>query len=241
MQAGPTGILMLDTQFARLPGDAGNPATWPFPVRIGIVPGASVSAVVDRKAHGLEEAFIAAARRLIGRDGVDAITTTCGFLAIHQQTMAARLNVPVATSSLLQVPSVARLLPPGRRPGIVTFDRDRLTPDILAAAGAPADTPIAGLPPDGRFHGYIRRSETPKHAPLAAEVEEVVRTFLAHHPEVGALVLECANLPTFSAALARRFRLPVFDIITLVNWLRSAISPAEYPKTTDVAHGKAAH
>src|SRR6188472_2998197 len=121
MQAGPTGILMLDTQFARLPGDAGNPATWPFPVRIGIVPGASVSAVVDRKARGLEEAFITAARTMIERDGVDA----------------------VATSSLLQVPSVARLLPPGRRPGIVTFDRDRLTPDILAAAGAPADTPIA--------------------------------------------------------------------------------------------------
>jgi hypothetical protein len=187
-----------------------------------------VSAVVDRKARGLEEAFITAARAMIERDGVDAITTTCGFLAIHQETMAASLNVPVATSSLLQVPSVARLLPPGRRPGIVTFDRNRLTPDILAAAGAPADTPIAGLPPNGRFHGYIRRSDTPEHGPLAAEIEEVVASFLASHPDISALVLECANLPSFSAAIARRFRLPVFDIVTLVNWLRSAISPAEY-------------
>lgn len=111
----------------------------------------------------------------------------------------------------------------------MTFDRDRLTPDILAAAGAPADTPVAGLPPNGRFHGYIRRSDTPEHAPLAAEIEDVVSRFLEHHPEVAALVLECANLPTFSAALARRFRLPVFDIVTLINWLRGAISPAEYP------------
>ena len=56
------------------------------------MPGASVSAVVDRKARGLEEAFIAAARTMIERDGVDAITTTCGFLAIHQDTMAASLE-----------------------------------------------------------------------------------------------------------------------------------------------------
>jgi hypothetical protein len=228
MHGRPTGILMLDTQFARLPGDAGNPATWPFPVRIGVVKGASVSAVVDRGASGLESAFITAAREMIERDRVDAITTTCGFLAVHQRTMAASLDVPVATSSLLQVPSVERLLPPGRRAGIVTFDRARLTPDILAAAGAAVDTPIAGLPPDGRFHGYIRRSDTPERDALAVEIEEVVATFLDRHSEVGALVLECANLPTFSAALARRFRLPVFDIVTLINWLRSAIAPAEY-------------
>ena len=38
--------------------------------------------------------------------------------------MAASLDAPVATSSLLQLPSVARLLPAGRRPRIVTFDRD---------------------------------------------------------------------------------------------------------------------
>ena len=228
MNGAPTGILMLDTQFARLPGDAGNPATWPFPVRIGVVKGASVAAVVDRGARGLEDVFIAAAREMIKRDGVDAITTTCGFLAVHQRIMAASLNVPVATSSLLQVPSVERLLPPGKRAGIVTFDQTRLTADILAAAGAAVDTPIAGLPTDGRFHGYIRRSETPEREPLAIEIEEVVATFLGRHPEVGALVLECANLPTFSGALARRFRLPVFDIVTLINWLRSAIVPTEY-------------
>jgi hypothetical protein len=228
MHGRPTGILMLDTQFARLPGDAGNPATWPFAVRIGVVEGASVAAVVDGAARGLEQAFIAAARQLIERDHVDAITTTCGFLAVHQRTMAASLPVPVATSSLLQLPSVERLLAPGRRAGVVTFDQARLTPDILAAAGAAADTPIVGLPPDGYFHGYIRRSATPERDALADEIEEVVATFLRRHPEIGALVLECANLPTFSAAIARRFRLPVFDIVTLIKWLRSAITPADY-------------
>jgi hypothetical protein len=128
------------------------------------------------------------------------------------------------------VPSVERLLPPGRCAGIVTFEEARLTPDILAAAGAAADTPIAGLPPDGRFHGYIRRSDMPEREALAVEIEAVVARFLDRHPEVGALVLECANLPTFSAALARRFKLPVFDIVTLIHWLRSAIAPAEYDR-----------
>ena len=27
------GVVMLDTRFPRLPGDIGNPATFPFPVR----------------------------------------------------------------------------------------------------------------------------------------------------------------------------------------------------------------
>ncbi|MGH6948125.1 MAG: hypothetical protein ACREDZ_12420 [Kiloniellales bacterium] len=36
------GILALDTRFPRLPGDLGNPASWPFPVAIHRVPNATV-------------------------------------------------------------------------------------------------------------------------------------------------------------------------------------------------------
>ena len=40
------GILMLEAQFPRIPGDMGNALTWPFPVHFKIVRGASPKRVV---------------------------------------------------------------------------------------------------------------------------------------------------------------------------------------------------
>jgi Asp/Glu/hydantoin racemase len=224
----PIGILMLDTSFERLVGDAGNPGSWPFPVVIRKVKGADVSAVIDRGAKGLGPLFIEEGRKLVKEDGCVALTTTCGFLAIVQKELAAAVSVPVATSSLMQVAIIDRLLPPGKRSGILTFDANGLSREILEAAGAPADTPVAGLPRDGRFQEKVRTSTPVPLDILERETIAMAQAFAAKHPEVGALVVECANLPTFSAAIARQTRLPVYDLITMIEWLRAGVMPRSY-------------
>ncbi len=108
----PLGILMLETRFARVPGDMGNATTWPFPVLYRVVRGASAERVVLDGAKGLLPAFIAAARELVD-EGAEAITTTCGFLSLFQRELAAAVAVPVATSALMQIPWVQATLPPG--------------------------------------------------------------------------------------------------------------------------------
>ena len=108
------GILMLDARFPRIPGDMGNALTWPFPVHYRVVRAASPDRVVRRGAEGLRDAFVDAARALVA-DGVDGITTNCGFLSLFQADLAAAVGVPVAASSLMQVDMVNRVLPPGRR------------------------------------------------------------------------------------------------------------------------------
>src|SRR5947207_12553533 len=120
------GILMLDTRFPRIPGDMGNGATFPFPVRYHRVTGASPDLVVRRGAEGLLPAFVEGARAL-EREGVGAVTTNCGFLVKYQREMASAVSVPVFTSSLLIVPFVHRLLAPGRRVGIMTVNAGTLT------------------------------------------------------------------------------------------------------------------
>src|ERR1700759_5156446 len=113
----PLGILMLDARFPRIPGDMGNATTWPFPVLYRVVRGATPERVVLDAARGLLDPFLAAAAELVGL-GAEAITTNCGFLSLFQRELAAHVGVPVATSSLLQVPLVQATLPPGKRVGI---------------------------------------------------------------------------------------------------------------------------
>src|SRR5947208_2918920 len=137
------GILMLETRFPRIPGDMGNAETWSFPVLYKVVPGASPRRVVCERAEGLLDEFLAAADELV-RLGADGITTTCGFLSLYQREIAAHVGVPVATSSLMQIPLIERLLPPGNRVGVLTISAASLTREHLIAAGADPDTPVVG-------------------------------------------------------------------------------------------------
>ena len=137
------GILMLQTRFPRIPGDMGNAETWPFPVLYKVVPGASSRRVVCDKAEGLLDEFLAAAGELV-RLGADGITTTCGFLSLYQREISARVRVPVATSSLMQIPLIERALPPGKRVGVLTVSAANLTEQHLLAAGADPATPVVG-------------------------------------------------------------------------------------------------
>src|SRR4051812_28412198 len=135
------GILMLDTKWPRPPGDTGNAHTWPFPVLYKVVKKASAKVVIHEQGRGLGEAFLNAAAELV-QEGADGITTTGGFLAIFQDQLAAHVKVPVASSSLMQIPLVQRLLPPGKRVGVLSVHGDRITPEHWKAVGAPLDTPV---------------------------------------------------------------------------------------------------
>ncbi len=148
------GVLMLDTRFTRFVGDIGNPQSHDGPVLFEVVRGATVDKVVPAKAPPLIDDFIAAGERLIAR-GADAITTGCGFLVLNQAELAARLAVPVATSALLLIPTLIKLLPAGQRLGVLTFSARDLTPAHFAAAGAPTDTPVEGVAQDGVFQSAI--------------------------------------------------------------------------------------
>jgi Asp/Glu/hydantoin racemase len=217
------GILMLDTAFARIPGDVGHPDTFAFPVRHRVVPGATVDRVVPGDASLLGP-FIDAARALVD-DGCDGIATTCGFLVRHQRELAAALPVPVLTSSLLQLPTVERLLPRGRRAGIVTFSAADLDASVLVAAGAAADTPVAGLEANGRFAATLRGAE--QSLDVAGARDETVAAALrlvARHADVGAIVLECANMPPYRRAVVAATGLPVFDAVLALEWFHAGLA-----------------
>jgi len=222
------GILMLEARFPRIPGDMGNGGTWPFPVLYKVVKGASPDRVVRRRAEGLLDAFKDAAAELVSL-GADGITTTCGFLSLYQNEIAAHVRVPVATSSLMQVPLVQATLPPGKRVGVITISAASLKPEHLKAAGVPLDTPIVGTEGGREFsRAIIQDEEKMDVAAAERDLLDAGETLLRRHPEVGAVVLECTNMTPYAAALRGHLRLPVHSIYSFVNWFHAGLNPRDF-------------
>jgi hypothetical protein len=225
----PLGILMLEARFPRIPGDMGNGTTWPFPVLYRVVSGASPEKVVLNGAAGLLPDFVDAAKDLV-RLGAEAITTNCGFLALFQKELAAEVGVPVATSSLMQVPWVQATLPPGKRVGLVTVSGSTLTPAHLAGAGVPLDTPLVGTENGKEFFRVLIKAEKDDMDVAQAErdVVEAGKELVARHPDVGAIVLECTNMPPYAAALQAEVGLPVYDIYSMITWFHAGLRPRAF-------------
>ncbi len=222
------GILMLEARFPRIPGDMGNATTWPFPVLYRVVRGASPQRVVVEKAKGLLNAFLDAAAELVEL-GADGITTNCGFLSLYQSELAAHVGVPVATSSLMQIPFLQSVLPPGKRVGVITISAKTLTADHLKAIGVSPSVPIVGTENGREFSRAIIGDES--ELDIAAAEQDILDAgdeLLRKHPEIGAIVLECTNMVPYARALRDRLSIPVYDIYSFVTWFHAGLSPREF-------------
>jgi hypothetical protein len=230
----PLGILMLEARFPRIPGDMGNAGTWPFPVLYRVVKGASPARVVLNGAAGLLPDFLDAAAELVAQ-GAEAITTNCGFLSLFQRELASHVQVPVATSSLIQVPWVQATLPPGKRVGVITVSAGSLTRRHLEAAGVPPDTPFIGTEHGKEFFRVLILGEKQDmDVGLAArDILDAGRALLARHPVVGAIVLECTNMPPYAHALREVLGLPIYDVYSLITWLHAGIRPRDFGPPAD--------
>jgi Asp/Glu/hydantoin racemase len=222
------GVLMLETRFPRIPGDMGNAATWPFPVFYKVVRGATPDRVVRHRAEGLGNAFLDAAAELVEM-GVDGITTTCGFLSLYQDQLARHCGVPVATSTLMQIPLVQRLLPPGRKVGVITISKASLGRDHLTAVGADPETPVVGTDGGREFTRAILDDEDRLDVGAAeADILDAAGRLIAANPEVGAIVFECANMAPYARPVRDRFNVPVYDIYSFVTWFHAGLAPRDF-------------
>jgi aspartate/glutamate racemase len=218
------GILLLDTSFPRLLGDVGNPKTFPFPVIYEKVKGAIPLRVVKERDGFLLPSFIEKAK-VLQRRGAKAITTSCGFLAIWQKEIASAVDIPVFTSSLLQVPWAYQIIGRRGRIGILTADASSLTEAHFEGVGASGiPMVVRGMKPESEFYRvYIENNPNMDVSKVSREMVVEVSALVNEHPDISGLVLECANMPVFRKAVADTVKVPVFDIITLTNYIWSSI------------------
>ena len=219
----PVGILTLEERIPCPPGTPGNPTTFPFPVCYEIVKGASIEGLRELDRPGAAAAFLDAGRALVER-GACAVAGNCGLMIVHQDALAAALPVPVLMSSLLQLPAIARMLGPRARVGVIASSRRSLKAEHIAMAGA-ADVATVVASMDGQpFFEAAMREGVLDFDKAEAEAVSVARALVAGAPEIGAILLECVDLPPYAAAIQDATGLPVFDVVTLVSHAASAVA-----------------
>ena len=227
------GILLLNTRIPLVPGDVGNASTFKFPVLYRVVD----ELLTDRLVVDADPALavpIVREARMLERGGVAAITSDCGYMALFQKEVASAVSIPVFLSSWMQVPFIHRMLQPGKKVGAVVADSRYVRKEILVNAGIDESIPvvIAGMQDQPTFWSGIMREEgTLDTDVVEREVVGVARDLVHANPDIGALLLECSDLPPYAAAVQEVVRLPVFDFVSMVNYVYSAIVKARYQGT----------
>jgi hypothetical protein len=230
------GILLLDTQTPFVHGDIGNANTYRYPVRYRRVDGLTVGRILAHD-RGYEEAVVEAAREL-EREGVRAIASDCGFLALYQEAVQAAVRIPVLLSSLLQLPLIASLLPPDQGIAVVTADSRSLDETLLGTVGATAlrdRLAVGGLETCPGFRAAALEESGPLEvATLRREVVEVATGLCAEKGfAIGAILLECSLLPPYSAEVQQATGRPVFDFLSLIDFVAGAYDRPRFPERLD--------
>jgi Asp/Glu/hydantoin racemase len=60
------------------------------------------------------------------------------------------------------------------------------------------------------------------------DVVEAGMRLVASNPDVGAIVLECTNMPPYAAALQAAVGLPVYDIYSMITWFHAGLRPRRF-------------
>ena len=150
-------------------------------------------------------------------------------MSLFQDDIAEAAGVPVASSSLMQIPWVQSTLPPGKRVGVITISKESVTPEHLEAVGVPLDVPLVGTEGGKTFttsvldDGDVMDFELAK-GDLISAANDLVR----EHPEVGAIVLECTNMGPFSKDINLALGLPVYDVVSYLTWFHAGLRPQRY-------------
>lgn len=216
----PLGILLLEGKMAAVPGCMACRDSLPYPVRYKVVRGSRPPANPE-DVKALRPLYVAAAREL-EEEGAGVITDNCnGRMVLLQPDLAAAVRVPVVTSALLAVPTLAAMVP-GRRIGILTFFAQDLGEWHYQACGWSSDEiPVAvgGVGEQEPWLTFLRTKEAPEalSREMATGLVAVARRMVEKHPDIAAFVSECTLLPPASEPVRRRLGLPVYDILTLLD------------------------
>ncbi len=225
-------ILFGQAGYAMPPGSVENATSFKYPVLYTSIEAASVESVVSPDLDPAVLSQLIEAGKHLQRQGCRAIIGACGFFGNYLPQVVNELDVPCFFSSLMQVPLIVNSLKPEQKVGVLTANGEVLHgASVLKNCGIedPSRVIISGaevlpemqkiLAGEGHYNVYQ----------LEQGLMQLARDMVKERPEVGAMLLECTLFPTHARAVQEAVRLPVYDFVTLIDWVYSAVVRRRFP------------
>jgi hypothetical protein len=206
------------------PGNVCNASSYTFPVIYQIIEEKILPEQTIVGDPALIPILIRHGEALI-RQGVRAVVSSIGYFGNYQKEMANALNRPVFMSSLLQIPMILQSIKPNQKIAVIAAWDDTLTDKLLDQCGVSDKSRVISIGID-RAAEYQRVSNQPgclNSRSLERDMVKIVSNFIQLNPDVGAILLECGEMPTYSWAIQNALGLPVYDYITMIKWIESAV------------------
>ncbi len=230
MNGFPVGILQLWAHLPFFPGNVSNAYTYDFPVKFLEVKGSGIDNILAGD-MSLVDNIVAAAKQL-ETDGCRVICANCGFFGHYQRLVADQLDVPCYLSSMVQVPWALVAMKSSQKLGILTANRHTLTPSLFEACGITpemrARCVVAGAQDQEEFPNILTGRGGLDYDKVGDEVCGLARQLVQDNPDIGAILLECTDMPPYAHRIQAELGLPVYDAITLIRYAKSVVTQTPY-------------
>lgn len=217
----PKGLIQLES----LIGNSTNPASYPFAVEFRKIKGANIHTVLENPSPIVLKEMITQSKQLIS-EGIELITTSCGFNAIFQKELSDELDVPVFTSSLVLVPMIQLVTPEDGKIGIITAKQDALSEKHFLSVGIVNNSNLIILGLEKKREWSKIFSSPDEKIDLKKITQEILNVAIhakITNPEISSFVLECTDLPPFSSLIRENIHIPVYDYLSMITFAAHSI------------------
>lgn len=227
----PIGIIYIqDVYYPMMPGNIVNGYTFDFPVRLKAVEGLDIPNLFQTK-DKVHEQILKACEEL-QKEGVRAISAACGFFGNYQSIIAEQIDIPVAISSLVQVPWILPMIKSNQKIGVLTADKSSWTDRLLESCGISPEMAkrlvIKDLAHEKEFSCILEGRGEFDNGVVQQEVVGKAIEIMQENDDIGAILLECSDMPPYAYAVQAATKLPVFDFTTLIRWLHMGVCQTPY-------------
>ena len=224
------GILVQDVHYPLVPGNVVNGYTYDYPVRFEVVNGANQARMHTGDPTLLPD-LVAAAKKL-EQEGCRAVCAACGYFGHFQKRVADQVDIPVYLSSIVQIPWIRVGLKSGQKIGVLCADRKNLTKELFNACSVTeADQELCRIAGAGHlpeFSALLERRGHFDNEVLLQELIDRAKGLVEQNPDIGAILLECSDMPPYAWAIQKELQLPVYDFISMINYVHHIVAQTPY-------------